>query len=280
MIPDELVNSVRDGQTLLFAGAGLSMNLKLPSWTQLIGHLASELGYDPEVFSALGDNLQLAEFYKIKKTTLGPLRSWLDRRWHEDESQVDSSRPHQAIINLRFPTIYTTNYDRWIEIAFERRNVKNVKIANVGDFALDRRGAVEIVKLHGDFDDSESLVLTEESYFERLSFESPLDLKLRADIIGRSVLFIGYGMADVNVRYLWYKLHKLWKASEFAANRPRSYVFLGRPNAVSEAILNARGLTPITAESDDAGEALSSFLEELVLKAFGVKSTIAPAPSG
>lgn len=211
MIPDELVTSIRDGQTLLFAGAGLSMGLKLPSWAHLIGHLASELGYDPEVFAGLGDYLQLAEFYKLKKTSLGPLRSWLDRKWHENEDQVDSSRSHQAIINLKFPTIYTTNYDRWLEIAFARRTVKSVKIANVGDFTLDRRGAVEIVKLHGDFDDDESLVLTEESYFERLSFESPLDLKLRADIIGRSVLFIGYGMADVNIRYLWYKLHKLWK---------------------------------------------------------------------
>jgi hypothetical protein len=279
MVPDELISSIGDGQTLLFAGAGLSMSLKLPSWAQLIEHLASELGYDPDVFAGLGDNLQLAEFYKIKKTSLGPLRSWLDRKWHENESQVDSSRPHQAIVNLKFPTIYTTNYDRWLEIAFDRRNVKRVKIANVGDFTLDRRGAVEIVKLHGDFDDDESLVLTEESYFERLSFESPLDLKLRADIIGKSVLFIGYGMADVNVRYLWYKLHKLWEASEFSSNRPRSYVFLGRPNAVSEAILTARGLTPISAESDDPGEALSSFLEELALKAFGVKSAVAPASS-
>jgi hypothetical protein len=271
MIPDELITSVREGQTLLFAGAGLSMGLKLPSWAELIAHLASELGYDAEVFQALGDNLQLAEFYKIKKTSLGALRSWLDRKWHEDESQVDASRSHQAIINLKFPTIYTTNYDRWLEIAFDRRKIKRVKIANVGDFAQDRREAVEIVKLHGDFDDDESLVLTEESYFERLSFESPLDLKLRADIIGKSVLFIGYGMADVNVRYLWYKLHKLWEYSEYSANRPRSYVFLGRPNAVSEAILTARGLTPISAESDDPGEALSTFLEELALKAFGVK---------
>lgn len=279
MIPDELVTSIREGQTLLFAGAGLSMGLKLPSWAHLIGHLASELGYDREVFAGLGDYLQLAEFYKLKKTSLGPLRSWLDRKWHENEDQVDSSRSHQAIVNLKFPTIYTTNYDRWLEIAFARRAVKSVKIANVGDFTLDRRGAVEIVKLHGDFDDDESLVLTEESYFERLSFESPLDLKLRADIIGKSVLFIGYGMADVNIRYLWYKLHKLWEASAYLASRPRSYVFLGRPNAVSEAILTARGLTPISAESDDPGEALSGFLEDLALKAFGVKSAAPLAAS-
>jgi hypothetical protein len=146
MIPDELVDSIRDRQTLLFAGAGLSMSLKLPSWAELIAHLASEVGYDPDVFASLGDNLQLAEFYKIKKTSLGPLRSWLDRKWHANESQVDTSRAHQAIINLKFPTIYTTNYDRWLEIAFDRKNVKRVKVANVGDFTLDRRGAVEIVR--------------------------------------------------------------------------------------------------------------------------------------
>jgi len=35
------------------------------------------------------------------------------------------------------------------------------------------------VKLHGTFDDDASLVLTETSYFDRLEFESPIDIKMR-----------------------------------------------------------------------------------------------------
>ncbi len=49
-----------------------------------------------------------------------------------------------------------------------------------------------------------SIVLGESSYFRRLDLESPLDIKLRADLPGRTVMFIGYSLADVNIRYLFY----------------------------------------------------------------------------
>ena len=52
-------------------------------------------------------------------------------------------------------------------------------------------GVTRILKLHGDLDNENSLVLTETSYFERLPFESPVDIKLRSDTLGKSILFIG-----------------------------------------------------------------------------------------
>ena len=269
MTPDALVEAIKNRKVILFVGAGLSLNLDCPTWKQLIDHMATELDYDPSVFQHLGDLLQLAEYYKIQKTVLGSLRSWMDRNWHKDENRVDTSRTHQAIVDLKFPTIYTTNYDRWLEIAFHRRGVAHTKIANVGHFADSKSDHVEIVKFHGDLDDDSSLVLTEASYFERLSFESPLDLKLRADIIGKSVLFIGYSLSDINMRYLLYKVHRLWADSDYSKARPKSYIYLARPNAIQESILTERGITPIVDDTGDPGEGLSRFLEELSLKAFG-----------
>jgi hypothetical protein len=187
-----------------------------------------------------------------------------------NEERVDKSRVHQAIVNLKFPLIYTTNYDRWLEIAFERSKRKFTKIANVGDFTKIRDGVTQIVKLHGDLDDDTSLVLTETSYFERLAFESPLDIKLRSDTIGKSILFVGYSLSDINIRYLLYKLHRLWADSVFVAARPKSYIFLGRPNPVQEAILEQRGITPIVSDIDDEAVGLTTFLEKLVQDAFGI----------
>jgi hypothetical protein len=231
--------------------------------------MATQLDFDPTVFEGYGDNLELAEYYQLKKATIGPLRSEMDRLWHTDEVRVDSSRIHQAIVNLACPTIYTTNYDRWLEIAFKRRGKLYVKVANVGDFTKIRDGVLQIVKLHGDFDDDTSLVLTETSYFERLSFESPLDIKLRSDSIGRTILFVGYSLSDINVRYLLYKLYCLWAQSPYAAARPNSYMFLPRPNPVQQAILKQRGITPIVSDVDDQTTGLAEFLERLVRDAFG-----------
>jgi hypothetical protein len=261
---EPLVEAIRDRQAMLFVGAGVSRALGLPSWEELIGEMAVELGYDPDVFAKNGGYLVLAEYYELQKATLGPLRSWMDRKWHTDESKVDASSVHKAIVDLEFPIIYTTNYDRWLEIAHQRRGKAFTKIANVGDFTKIRDGTTQIVKLHGDFDEDHSLVLTETSYFDRLSFESPLDIKLRSDAIGKAILFLGYSLSDINVRYLLYKLHRLWADSAFAAAQPRSFVFMPRPNPVQQAILARRGITPIVSELDDSGAGLRDFLEKLV----------------
>lgn len=261
---EPLVDALRARQVILFVGAGVSRTLGLPSWQELIDHIAAEVGYDPRVFEKNGNYLELAEYYKIQKTTLGPLRSWMDRRWHEDESRVDSSAVHNAILALNCPVIYTTNYDRWLEIAYSRRPLSFTKVANVGDFAQIQEGVTQIVKLHGDFDDDQSLVLTETSYFDRLTFDSPLDLKLRSDAIGRSILFIGYSLSDINIRFLLYKLYKMWADSRYSAARPKSYVFLTRPNPVQETILNERGIISVVSGADDPARGLQEFLDGLV----------------
>jgi hypothetical protein len=267
-----LVEAIQARQAMLFAGAGISRGLGLPSWKELIDHMAVELGYDPLVFALSGGPLELAEFYELQKTTMGPLRSWMDRAWHQDEARIERSAVHKAILDLKFPAIYTTNYDRWLEIAHDRRGTAYTKIANVGDFTKIRDGVTQIVKLHGDFDDDKSLVLTEQSYFDRLAFESPLDIKLRSDAIGKVILFVGYSLSDVNIRYLFYKLYKLWADSGFAAARPKSYVFLSRPNPIQEAILTKRGIVPIVSESDDPATGLATFLTTIVHEVHGASA--------
>jgi hypothetical protein len=79
-------------------------------------------------------------------------------------------------------------------------------------------------------------VLTESSYYQRLSFESPLDIKLWADSLARPLLFIGYSLTDINLRYLLYKLDQQWQVSNLARVRPKSYIFLTAPNPVQEVI--------------------------------------------
>jgi len=259
-----LLSALRQRQVLLFVGAGASRDLGLPSWRDLVAEMARELGYDPSVFEGHGDYLELAEYYRIKKTDLGQLRSWMDRTWHTSKARVDSSRIHNAIVDLDLSTIYTTNYDRWLEIAFSRRGKRVAKIANVRDLTKIREGVTQIVKFHGDLDDDGSLILTETSYFERLAFESPLDIKLRSDSIGNTILFVGYSLSDINIRYLLYKLDRLWAESRFAAARPKSFMFLTRPNPVQETILTRRGILPIVSDIDDPSTGLSVFLERLV----------------
>ena len=150
---NELVDAIKENRSVLFVGAGVSQNIGLPSWQDLMDHMAEKLGFDPGVFRTLGDYLTLAEYYKLEKGVLGPLRSWMDREWHKSSIDIGKSEIHCMIVRLRFPLIYTTNFDRWLERAHEHFDAPFVKIRNVADLIQVREGDTQIVKLHGDFDD-------------------------------------------------------------------------------------------------------------------------------
>jgi hypothetical protein len=258
----ELAEAIRQRRAILFVGAGVSNCLGLPTWPQLVDHLAVELGFDPEIFGTHGDHLLLAEYYRLERGSIGPLRTWMDKAWHTGVV-IGQSEPHKLIVDLDFPLIYTTNYDNWLEEAYKFHGRPYWKIANVGDLVRLRSNATQIVKFHGDFADDESIVLTESSYFDRLDFESPLDVKLRADLLGRSVLFIGYSLQDINIRYMLYKLHKQWSATSYPGLRPKSFVFLVRPNPVQQRVLESRGIHAIVSNSDDPKAGLTEFLSSL-----------------
>jgi hypothetical protein len=261
----DLAAAIEARQAILFAGAGISMSVGLPSWRDLIAHMCQELGIDDdEIVAKNGTGYQtLAEYYRLSRGSIGPLRSWMDRHWAVSPELVRGSRLHDLIVELDFPIIYTTNYDRNLEVAYELHERPFVKIANAKDFTFATGTHTQIVKFHGDFEDDRSLVLTESDYFDRLSFDSPLDVKLRADALGRTVLFIGYSMTDPNIRLLLHKLWQTWKYSGYERDRPRSYVYMAKPSRIQEAILDSWGITVLTGEADDPGEALTAFLSDL-----------------
>jgi hypothetical protein len=259
----DLIDSYKNGDLILFVGAGVPMNLCLPSWTKLIEEIGIKLGYDPEVFNTYGDALALAEFYKIKKGSIGPLRSWMDREFHKSETKVIESPLYNVISNGNFPIVYTTNYDRWLEQSYEANGIKFRKIVSVNDLVALDPSLKQIVKYHGDFDDDNSIVLSESSYYDRLQFETPLDIKLRSDVLGKSVLFVGYNLGDMNIRLLFYKLTKMWSLYGNGIARPKSYLFSLKPNPVQQSILEARGIHMISSEEPNAGKALTTFLERL-----------------
>jgi hypothetical protein len=214
----------------------------------------------------LSKNESLAEFYEIERGSIGPLRSWMDVHWHGKEIEVGTSEVHEAIVRAGFRKIYTTNFDRWIEKACDHWQVKYRKILTVKDLTARQQGELEIVKFHGDFEDDATLVLTESSYFERLNFESPLDQMLRADVLRHPVLFVGYSLLDINVRYLFHKLSKIWTAAGSHVERPASHIFMMTPNPVEEAIFKRWGINPLVEDKGSPMEGLRDFIQGLTPK--------------
>jgi hypothetical protein len=260
-----LVNAVRDRRCILFAGAGVSMSVGLPSWSELIDHMRCELGVEPGTSEASYQTL--AEYYRLTQGSIGALRSWMDRTWGVSEERVAGSAIHRRIVELGFPIVYTTNYDNNLEVAHRLHGREFVKIVNARDLTRATEGATQIVKFHGDFEDDRSLVLAETDYFDRLQFDSPLDIKFRSDTLGRTILFIGYSMSDLNIRLLLHRLWRMWRDSGRAKDRPPSFVFLADADPVRDAVLEHWGIGVLTNQESEPEAALTAFLDQLATDA-------------
>ncbi len=260
---EDLRENIKNKNVILFVGAGISATLGLPTWSQLISHIADELDYDANLFKQYGDSLTLAEYYYLEKGRIGELRSWMDQNWNISKDDIKKSKIFETIAKLDFPLIYTTNYDKCLERAFEAWGKKYKTIVGVDDLVNIDSNVTQIVKFHGDTISDDSIVLTESSYFDRLDFESPLDIKLRSDMLGKSLLFVGYSLSDINIRLLIYKLDKLWKNSN-TGKRPNSYIFLPTPNPIQEKILVRRGITPIVGTDIEKQKSTEDFLVSLL----------------
>src|SRR3954453_16944206 len=262
---DVLADAIQRRHAILFVGACVSMTVGLPSWQTLVDHLLKELDLEAGVIEGMNDGYQmLAEFYRLKQGGLGALRSWLDRNWKVASDRVAESKLHKLIVELDFPAIYTTNYDRNLETAFEVHRKPYAKIANAKQIADAADGVTQIIKYHGDFDDDSSLVLTETDFLNRLSFDSPLDIKFRADALSRTILFIGYSMSDPNIRLLLHNIWQTWERSGHKDHRPRSFVFMPSSNPLQEALLARWGITLLTpADGTCVDDALVEFLADI-----------------
>lgn len=265
---DEISNRLKElrqqGRLIPFVGSGLSKPLGLPDWSALIDFIAEQLEYDPQVFKLNGTQLQLAEYYVAIKHSIGPLRSEMDRLFNPSDKQIKKSRAHTALVEMKLPLIYTTNYDRIVERAFDIRKEPYHTIANLDDIvSAPADASTQIVKLHGTFDDDASLVLTETSYFDRLEFESPIDIKLRADILGKTLLFIGYSLSDINVRYMLYKLHKMKLQMRRDTLEPSGFLTTFRSNKIQQTLFANWDIKIVDLDPVHPTESLADFLESL-----------------
>ena len=271
-IPKPVLKAAREGTLIPFIGSGFSQNLNsenlnLLNRDQLINVMAKKLEWNPEVLKMQGDFYQIAQYYYLENNeTISDLRRELNTQFETQEIDIKTSNVHSLIVDLNPPIIYTSNWDQWIEQAFRKKNQKYKAIRSLLDLITLEEDQTPIVKFHGDFGGpDDKLILTEDSYFERLDFESELDIKFRADILEKTVIFMGYSFSDINMRYLWYKLTKLKdKISPKRDKFPKSYIVSVVHNELQEKIFKEINLEVIKLIDADPKIAMEQFLEKLV----------------
>src|ERR1043165_864116 len=263
---EELRQLAQSNLIIPFIGAGFSSHLGLPTWSQLVDFIAAELGYDPDIFKSQGNAMQLAEYYILKKNgDITELTSKLQDWFNSEKIDISDSEQHMLLARLKPPIIYTTNYDNLIEKAFHASEIDYTLIAQIEDLRKIRSSITQIVKFHGTFGLNHSIVLSESHYFNRLSLESALDIKLRHDLLGRSLVFIGYNFQDLNMRYMWYKLLQLWKSQVSKIKLPSKSYFVGFGIGIIQKtiLLEMYNIVAIELDPKDKTKSLVDFLKAI-----------------
>ena len=236
-----IADQIRRGQCILFLGAGVhagppegredeyAEELRPPIGAALSRHLAAECNLAQQYPSECADDLQrVSLFYEIDRSR---------RQLVDSVKRVvqDGKRPSpmlNALARLDFPVVITTNYDGLFESAL-RAAGKEPRIS-VYSPAPDIETTEHydptaqspiVMKIHGDIQQPETLVLTDEDYIQfilRMSDKDPYDpipLSLKLQLRTRTTLFVGYSLMDYNLRLLFKTLK--WRIDP--AKLPESY---------------------------------------------------------
>jgi hypothetical protein len=196
----ELERALIQGHCVPFVGAGLSRGAGLPDWSELVARLAHELGLDP---TETYDPLDLAQWYRERH---GPdaLASIISGTYSAPVQQARPTLAHYLLLSLPVRLVLTTNYDDLIEralLGLKRYPVRVVSEADVARTALDE--GVCVVKLHGDAEAADNIVLCRDDYEEFFDRRPAMSLLLRGLMLNHTFLFLGYSLRDPNFRTMF-----------------------------------------------------------------------------
>jgi len=198
-----LAQLLADGELILFAGAGVSLDAGLPGAWQLAEKLAHQIGYTPQPGDTLG---MIAEYYD--RALPGQLTTRLVDWLYTGRAPGTA---HRLLVQLPWHTIYTTNYDVLIEAAYDAAGIAYKRVL----YTQQQRGisntSQTIIKLHGCLSDpyrfsrEVPLVITDADYDLYLPHRQQLITRLKNALLdGKRLVFVGYGMGD----RFWQDLHK------------------------------------------------------------------------
>jgi len=228
-----LLTKIRQKECVPFIGAGASFPT-LPRGADLAEQLLQEDEAESRKPYPLADRGDLAKVCQYLAVTHGD-SSWPKRKIADRLSSGktpdfdDPGEPHRALANLRLPIYMTTNYDDFLFQALTRVGVKPRQ-----EFARWTRALLEdesssfddswrpspeepvVFHLHGHTGVYRSMVASEDDYLDFLvnmskeiartprdpSERTMLPLPIRKAVRNYRLLFVGYGLADVNFRVI------------------------------------------------------------------------------
>lgn len=200
-VPKTLQEDFVENKVVPFVGAGFSKNailphdVSIPDWNGL-GRQIAEYIPDYEYTNAI-DALSLFEsqFSRVRLIEL------LAKKLHINE--LKPGEVHRSFCNLFFDTICTTNFDFLLEHTLQETKRPHSIIVSEDRLPIDTYEKTKLIKLHGDFNHPDRMIVTERDYDCYLDKNKVLATYISNLFITKTLFLVGYSFEDTDIRGLW-----------------------------------------------------------------------------
>jgi hypothetical protein len=267
-IIDELACLAASHKLVPFLGAGCSKPHLKYDWKNLIEDMAIFLNIDPSI----GPLAVTQEF--VDKRGKVALCDYLRDRLLIDRFEDSLGTAHLAVLSLGIGVIYTTNQDNVFEQCAQKYKPQWRTIIQLEDLAAYRPGEPLYIKYHGDLYYPDTVVFSKKDYMSRIEDTNNfLNVRLRSDILAKSLLFIGYGFGDDTIQNIFGELREA-----FGQKLPNAYLISYKSSNELKQVCKEFGVRLIDPHLElqsqyDYGEAFERFLTMLVNATYSKKAS-------
>ncbi|ELP8743454.1 SIR2 family protein, partial [Staphylococcus pseudintermedius] len=188
------LEEIQDGRAAIFAGAGLSVDVGVVSWKELLREAANEIGIDVDKEH---DLVSVAQYIYNQSNSRNKITKLIKAHIQRNGNITEN---HKILANLPINTIWTTNYDEFIEKSFEEKNkIYDVKKNTIDLSSEVKNSEATIYKMHGDINRAHDAVLIKDDYEIYDKKNELFTQALKGDLISKTFLFIGFSFDDPNL---------------------------------------------------------------------------------
>jgi hypothetical protein len=200
----EISDLCSENRIIPFLGAGCSASILNCDWDSLIAEIAAQYNISDS------GNMKIAQRF-IDQYGKDKFCEFLKSKLSIDDFDDDKGYAYLAVASMAIGTIYTTNQDNVMEKCCEKHGFRYKSIITIEDLISAKIGEGLYLKYHGDYSVPKSVVFGEDDYLDRIDDKDYfIDIKLKADMLGRNILFIGYSFRDINLKLLFRRLKNVF----------------------------------------------------------------------
>lgn len=204
-LPQALLEDIVNNKCIPFIGAGFTKNavcdpsIDILDWNGL-GKKTASYFQDYEYESAI----EALSHYENEYSRAN-LVEMIAKELHINE--ISPGECHLNFCKLYFDIICTTNFDYLLETTFGELYAKKGKpyhvVASENRLSTYLNEKTTIIKMHGDFNEPNRMVITENDYDTFISQNPLLCTYIANLLITRTPLLIGYSLNDPDIRMIW-----------------------------------------------------------------------------